>query len=57
MVLCLYFVMCYTMKFIYLFIYFFYDCLVKNLDIYIQFFLKIDFIKKIVVVVGQINKK
>ena len=69
MVLCLYFVMCYT-------IFFFNDCLVKRLDI-LFFFLKIDlilwdtfscnfkyifineisFIKKIVLVVGQINKK
>ena len=74
MVLCLYFVMCYTIRF---FIFLFYDCLVKHLNILFNFFLKIDliswdkfscnfkyifineigFIKKIVLVVGQINKK
>ena len=62
---------------LFFFYFFFNDCLVKRLDIYIFFFLKIDlilwdtfscnfkyifineisFIKKIVLVVGQINKK
>ena len=70
-VLCLYFVMCYTMRFFFLMI------VLLNTWIYFQFFLKIDlilwdklncnfkyifineigFIKKIVLVVGQINKK
>ena len=63
--------------FYFLFFIFFYDCLVKHLDILFNFFLKIDLIwwdefsysfkyifineigliKKIVLVVGQVNKK
>ena len=42
MVFCLYFVMCYTMRFFFFF--FVGDCLVKHLDILFNFFLKIDLI-------------
>ena len=69
--------MCYTMGFLFYVILFFYDFIIKHLDILFNFFQKIDliwwdkfscnfkyifineicFIKKIVLVVGKINKK
>ena len=43
-VFCLYFVMCYTMGFLFYFILFFYDFIIKHLDILFNFFQKIDLI-------------